>query len=452
MTLRLRVVLTTLLAGVPALIAMWLVGNSIRDARDDELFSTLVLAHFSSAVLEDCAASPPTVPLRIALPAVKRGVFKAFGNASALLVFTYDENGRSSQPTAPALSRALLAKAHGNSVKVGATFDMTTDGLRQLVLVLPPSRGPCALALVTTPRLGPRLPPADLLVPLILALAAGLVAIWPVVRRVRSMTLALRRGQDGAPLAIPRDAGRDELGELSRALAAFDETIQRQHRALVAREQVLLEFIENTTHDLATPLTVLQGNLSALAKEQNPAAVVQAMDEAQYIGALLGNLAISAKFEVGAQVNMELDLRDVVARVVDRYRVMASWLEVGIEGSTPDEDVRAWGDPTFTERALANLVENAMRHNARGGHVAVVLETEGTEFVLRVLDDGPGLSGEECQALLQSCEDVDAARTRGGRGLAIVVRVAQIQHWHFNLEPGPSGGLSAELRGPVKRA
>lgn len=452
MTLRLRLILTTLLAGVPALIAMGLVGNSIRDARSDELISTLALAHFSSAVLDACEASPPTAPVRIALPAAKRGVFKAFGDASALLVFTYDQNGQSSQPKAPALPQSLLAKTRGNSLKAGTSFKVTAGGTRHLVLVLPRLRGPCALALIATPRLEPGLPPPDLLVPLALALTAGLVAIWPVVRRIRSMTLAVRRWEEGAPLAVARDQGRDELSELSRALVGFDETIQRQHRALVAREQALLEFIENTTHDLATPLTVLQGNLSALAKEHNQAAVVQAMDEAQYIGAMLGNLAISAKFEVGAQVNMELDLRDVVSRVVDRYRVMASWLEVGIEGSTPDEDVRAWGDPTFTERALANLVENAMRHNAQGGHVAVVLEIEDRDFVLRVLDDGPGLSEKESRTLLQPGVETDAARSRGGRGLAIVARVALIQRWRFELRPGRAGGLCAELRGAAHQS
>ncbi|MCK7477906.1 MAG: hypothetical protein M0C28_11130 [Candidatus Moduliflexus flocculans] len=64
MTLRLRLVLTTLVAGVPALIALWVVGNSIRDARDDDLFNAMVLAHFSPAELDACDASPPTVPHR----------------------------------------------------------------------------------------------------------------------------------------------------------------------------------------------------------------------------------------------------------------------------------------------------------------------------------------------------------------------------------------------------
>ena len=268
------------------------------------------------------------------------------------------------------------------------------------------------------------------------------------------MTVAVRRWDEGAPLGLTRDVGSDELSELSRALTDSAETIRSQHAALVARERALLAFVENTTHDLATPLTVLQGNLSAIAKEQSSEAVRQAMSEAQYLGVLLGNLAVSAKFEAAAQVETSLDLRDVVARVVDRHRAMARWLGVAIERSVPEEQVLALGDPTFTERALANLVENAARHNVSGGHVAVVLEIEGGDFVLRVLDDGPGLTREECERALRWDDRADAARSRAsgvglGLGLAIVARVAKIQNWRLALRPGETGGLVAELRGPL---
>jgi signal transduction histidine kinase len=132
---------------------------------------------------------------------------------------------------------------------------------------------------------------------------------------------------------------------------------------------------------------------------------------------------------------------------------MAARLGVEIERSVPEGPVLAQGDPTFTERALSNLVDNAVRHNAKGGHVAVVLEIEGDEFTLRVLDDGPGLTAQECERVLERGERGDAARSRGlagsGLGLSIVVRVAQIQKWRFTLTPGDACGLVAELRGPL---
>lgn len=453
MTLWLRLILTTLVAGVPAVVSLWVAGSSIRDARDDDLFNAMVLAHFSPAEMDACEASPPGAPIGIPLPSQKRGVFHVFGDAAELVVFTYDRTGRSSQPTALPLPADVLDEVRGASGTVGRSFNVMIGGHRHLLVALPRAGGPCALALTAAPRLVPLGPPPhELVVPLALALVAGLVGIWPVVRRIRAMTLAVRGWTEGAPRVLPPDAGRDELSELSHALTDSAETIRRQHAALVAREKALLEFIENTTHDLATPLTVLQGNLSAIARDHNADAVRQAMKEAQYIGTLLGNLGVSAKFESAAHVQASLDLREVVSRVVDRHRVMATWLGVEIERSIPEEQVFALGDPTFTERALSNLVDNAMRHNVIGGHVAVMLETDGSEFVLRVLDDGPGLTPAECDRALRWDEQADAARSRtsgGGRGISIVARVADIQQWRFTLMPGEPGGLVAELRGPV---
>ena len=454
MNLRPRVVLTTLAAGLPALVALWVVGNAIRDRRDDDLFSAMILARFSPAELAACEASPPRAPIGIPLPLQKRGVFRAFGDATELLAFTYDDTGRSSQPGAATLTAPAIEAARAASRGNGQPSDVVIDGRRHLLVPLRGAGGPCAFALTVAPRLGPPGPPPhELLVPIALALLAGLVAIWPVVRRIRSMTVAVRGASEGETLELPPNPGRDELGELSRALSESAATIRRQHADLVARERALLDFIENTTHDLATPLTVLQGNLSAIAARPSADAVRQAMTEAQYIGAVLGNLAVSAKFEAAAWIAVPLDLRDVVARVVDRHRAMARWLGIAMERAVPEERVLAVCDPTFTERALSNLVENAIRHTMSGGHVAVVLEVEGGAFSLRVLDDGPGLTKEECERALQGHEAANAARSRSGSvrrlGLPIVARVAQIQKWPLALFPGETSGLVAELRGPV---
>jgi len=158
---------------VPALIALWVVGNSIRDARDDDLFNAMVLAHFSPAELDACDASPPKSRIGSPLPALKRGVFQVFGDAAELLVFTYDRAGKSSQPDAPALPPDVLDEVRAGSGPVGRSFNVMIGGNRHLLLALPRVGGACALALTATPRLGPPgPPPVDLLVPLVLALVA----------------------------------------------------------------------------------------------------------------------------------------------------------------------------------------------------------------------------------------------------------------------------------------
>jgi len=142
----------------------------------------------------------------------------------------------------------------------------------------------------------------------------------------------------------------------------------------------LLEFIENTTHDLATPLTVLQGNLSTIAKEHSPEAVRQAMNEAQYIGALLGNLAISAKFEAAAA----LRAADSGSRsIATQPRHITSFADIGHTLSTCAQVerrvminhlLRARGAGTKAERTRATVLEAAELVFAEKGYAAARLE------------------------------------------------------------------------------
>jgi signal transduction histidine kinase len=124
-----------------------------------------------------------------------------------------------------------------------------------------------------------------------------------------------------------------------------------------------------------------------------------------------------------------------------------------LESAVPGRATHVFGDPTFTEQALTNLVGNALRYNREGGNVAVVLDIDAGGFTLRVLDDGAGLSDESMARVLERGQRGDSARTRDpmgqGLGLSIVARVATAQHWSFRLYRGDPTGLVAELSGPL---
>jgi signal transduction histidine kinase len=216
--------------------------------------------------------------------------------------------------------------------------------------------------------------------------------------------------------------------------------------------------VENTSHDLATPLSVLQGHLSELDDNLPIEAVAKdilrrAMNESDYLVALLVSLALNAKFEAGARVQTVLDLRETVERSLTRHQPLAKRSGVSLAWVLPSDRLTVVGDPTFSEQAISNLIGNAIRYNRPGGHVAVVLANEGERFRLRVEDDGPGISHSERTRVVQRGQRGDAARTREapgqGLGLSIVSRVATVQAWGFSLSPGEPHGLIAELDGPM---
>ncbi|MFP2956618.1 sensor histidine kinase [Myxococcus sp. 1LA] len=209
-----------------------------------------------------------------------------------------------------------------------------------------------------------------------------------------------------------------------------------------------------------TPLTVLQGHLSALQQRLSrgealePSVAGDAMGEAHYIASLVHNLAAAARLEAGQpQVQRAaVDLNAVVSRVLGRHQPIARQQRIALESGVPETAVWVHGDVTLIEQAVSNIVFNGIHHGREDGHGAVVLEhSRGQRFRLRVIDDGPGIPEEERARLLERSFRGNAARTRGiqgqGLGLHITHHVAQVHGWTLSLAPSEYGGLEVMLEG-----
>ena len=291
------------------------------------------------------------------------------------------------------------------------------------------------------------------LLPSAMIAAAVILAMGPVVRRLRKLTELAQM-----PLAARSsvvDPGTDEIAELSRALATARDTARSELEANARREAALRDFLANTTHDLMIPLTVLQGHLADLCEVAGDAAVRAAMVEADYVGALLRNLSVAAKLEAADLVfeAHRVDLGALVDRVVARHRPIARAREIALESGRPGEPVWVRADVTLLEQAVGNLVHNAIRYNRAEGHVALTLDVGEHDFRLVVLDDGPGMSTSDKRRLLERGARGNEARTRApegqGLGLAITQRASALHGFGFDFESPEEGGLAAVLTGPL---
>ncbi|MCA9719545.1 MAG: HAMP domain-containing protein, partial [Myxococcales bacterium] len=347
-----------------------------------------------------------------------------------------------------------------------ATLDPLWPGSEVLVLVRAPwDEGPCARILArgtTTPGWFGALLPADplWLLPVFAVLFGVALAAGPAVRRIQRLAARVRRSAEGGfsePVALPGD---DEIAELSRAFDRAATTVRDQLRENQRREQALREFVANTTHDVMTPLTVLADHLTTLRERAESgggadlATVAAATAEVQYLGAIIENLGLAAKLDASAPTcaRAPVELDALVDRVVSRHQTFARARDVALAGATLETPARTLADVTMLEQALSNLVHNAIRYNAPGGHVAVLLERPAPGRArLRVIDDGPGIPDEAIARLLQRGARSDEARTRepGGQGLglSIALRVAALHNMTLELGRSEHGGLRVDLTG-----
>ncbi len=463
MKLRSRLGLTLALLVVPfaAGVAYYQVGAQ-RSAFEQGT-AEAVVERMQSGERAVCEEAPAVWP-RMGPPRGPRG-WRGRGRRSRrpppdLRVWAYDVGYASANPNAPAFPAGLRdALERGEGVA-----SVAAGGPGRFVAVrMPWDEGPCAIVLVRRPG-----PPEGgafgrALVPsLVVSAAAVLLAVLaagPIVRRIRRLTDAVRRPPgDAAPIDV---GGRDEVAELARAFEESRSRIREQIDELERRDETLRSYLTNTTHDVMIPVTVLQGHLSAIERSVESGKPVEvsrvrdALEECHYLASLVHNLNAAARLEVtaGEPRRDPVDLGAVVERVIGRHGPFARQREVELNFAVPEGSTVTLGDMTLVERAVGNLVHNAVRYNRPGGHVAVVLERDGARFHLRVVDDGPGIPAEELVRVAERGFRGDRARSRHphglGLGLHIVRDVAERHGFELRFESPGEGGLEVHLSGDL---
>ena len=161
---------------------------------------------------------------------------------------------------------------------------------------------------------------------------------------------------------------------------------------------------------------------------------------------LTQSIATIAFVEVAESVRLVCD-GELAA--VQRIRALLSLAARDTVPSHQGQVIERQGDGLLLERALGNLVHNALWHPRRegrtGGHVAVVLTASGGGFALRVLDDGDGVSDAGLEELRRGVP-TDARTRTVGFGLDVVRRVADLHGLRLDVEHGQDGGLTFTLQ------
>ena len=280
-----------------------------------------------------------------------------------------------------------------------------------------------------------------------LATLAGLLLARSATRPVRRLTAAVEHVARTEDLSVrlPVD-GKDEINRLG---ASFN----KMTKALATSRNRQRQLIADAGHELRTPLTSLRTNVDLLLRSQRTGrelppgrreAMLESVDRQlhELSGLVTDLLELSRGQEGGARRTMRVALHESVGRAVERAKLRGP-------GLLFDVDIDPWyvqGDPTSIDRAVVNLLDNAVKFSPAGGTVTVRLK-QG-EYV--VADQGPGIAAEDLPHVFERFWRSDSARSLpgSGLGLAIVAQVAEESAGTVSLEAAPAGGALARLRLP----
>jgi two-component system phosphate regulon sensor histidine kinase PhoR len=214
------------------------------------------------------------------------------------------------------------------------------------------------------------------------------------------------------------------------------------------------------SHELRTPITTIKGFVEtlqggALANRQDAERFLDIIaNHTERLNAIIEDLLALSWLEQDTDeeiVRESCKLEPVVARAVEACAPGAGARDIRIVVRDPD-DVAAVVNPPLIERALVNLIDNAIKYSYPGGKVEITLERDPAECRIRVADQGSGIEKRHLPRIFERFYRTDKARSRSqggtGLGLAIVKHIALLHSGSVSVESQPGEGSTFTIRIP----
>ncbi len=353
----------------------------------------------------------------------RSGAHSPFGGNGLTLVIS--PNGdRNGPPFIPVTQRAL--KVANGTVDRGYYTNTSVAGYPVRELVLPVEGGGAVLTIAQLQPTSHALHRIRFWIFLVggigIALAAGLAALvaTAALRPVRRLTAAAENvAATGSLTERVEVTGHDELGRLATRfndmLAALEKSVGAQRR-----------LVADASHELRTPLTAVRTNIDLLREGKLPEDEARhALDESSVeldaLTRLVSDLVELARGEERKLRLEDVQLDDLVAGTVERAQARAP--QVTFVTALSPTQVNA--DPVLLERAVSNLLDNAVKYSPDGAPIEVTVR--GGEVI--VADHGPGIADEDLPRVFDRFYRAATARSKPGAGLGLaIVREAAEAH------------------------
>ncbi|MBV8151819.1 MAG: HAMP domain-containing histidine kinase [Candidatus Eremiobacteraeota bacterium] len=265
-----------------------------------------------------------------------------------------------------------------------------------------------------------------------------------VLGPIKRLTAAMEEtGSEQLGRRIGWSERKDELGRLA---SAFDRMLDRLQAAF-ARER---QFISDASHELKTPLTVINANAQMLRRWAERDEKIRGeslgaiIDESAGLASMVNGMLLLAKADSGEFIPKEPVDVDATARdAVDALRGKAEAKNLSLRYVSSNGGAIVYGEGGLLRQLFLNLIDNAIKFTETGG-VTVHVARQGDEVTGQVIDTGPGVDEAAAARIFDRFYRADKSRSREvegtGLGLAIVRSIVRVHNGRISVGRPPGGG------------
>ena len=291
------------------------------------------------------------------------------------------------------------------------------------------------------------------LLTMLFAALIGLLSIWFLTKNLRLITHTVRRFQEGDLRARIKNPDQSDIAIFANSFNAMADTIVQNMDKMKSVDTLRRDLIANVSHDLRTPLAILKGYIETLQMKQDTLSEPEKQeylqithDNVDKLSTLINQLFEYSKLEAEqvSPVKEPFSITELSHDLIAKFKVLAAQKQIALQMDDPTENSMVFADVSLVERALQNLIENAIKYTDPQGKVVLSIKRKDKNVEINITDTGSGIPLSEQPYIFDRYKQVDkSAKKQGfGLGLAIVKKIMDLHGTTITVLSKPSEGSS----------